>query len=364
MSRRYHINPKTGRPNICRAQTPERCEYAQNGEVPEHYDTKEEARAGYEKSMSDQTVSTVSASAKGVKEAQRAVVTSSNSVGEFVKIPDSNYYEMRATRGIPSLGVKKGDTGGWVVNPDNIQGNAWVAEGANVISPESVVKDNAVIGGNGRSVVIAGRSVISDEARVISPEECDFDATVTDSVIRGRAKMYGGTIDNSRLWGDTQVTDCMITNESSVGEYSQVTRSFIDSSAVSRSARVEDSKIRKYSTVTGDSAVADSIVEDSWIEGLHPREDAITGSEIRNTEMRGGADNSTISKDSFVDSGCRVESSSIERTRVMDGATIALSNIKAAGGGLNAPMTRVEGCDLMQNQEVELGRAALKFFKD
>lgn len=57
---RYHINPKTGRPNICRAQTPERCEYAKDGEAPPHYDSKEEARAGYEEQMSAQTVSTVS----------------------------------------------------------------------------------------------------------------------------------------------------------------------------------------------------------------------------------------------------------------------------------------------------------------
>ena len=364
MARRYHINPKTGRPNICRAQTPERCEYAKGDDIPEHYDTKEEAREAYAKSMSDQTVSTVTAGAKGTTEEPRAVVRSSSSVGEFVKIPDSNYYEMRATRDIPSLGVKKGDTGGWVVNPDNIQGNAWVAEGASVIGPESVVKDNAVIGGNGLPVVVAGRSVISDDALVVSTEGSDLDAVVTDSVIRGRARMYGGTIDNSRLWGDTQVTNCVITNESSVGEYSKVTRSVIDKSAVSRSARVEGSRILNYSTVTYDSAVFDSVVNESWIEGEIPERDAITRSDIRSSEMRGGANNSVISKDSFVDSGCRVESSSIERTRVMDGATVALSNIKAQGSGLNAPMTAVEGHDLVQNQEGELGWASIKLSED
>ena len=48
---RYHINPETGRPNICSAKTPERCIYAKDGEIPEHYDTKEEAREAYAKSM-------------------------------------------------------------------------------------------------------------------------------------------------------------------------------------------------------------------------------------------------------------------------------------------------------------------------
>lgn len=55
---RYHINPETGRPNICRAKTPESCIYAQDGEVPEHYDSKEEAREAYAKSMAEHLTAT------------------------------------------------------------------------------------------------------------------------------------------------------------------------------------------------------------------------------------------------------------------------------------------------------------------
>lgn len=57
---RYHINPKTGRPNICRAQTPERCEYAKDGQIPEHYDTKNDALKAYVDSMNDKIVGTCS----------------------------------------------------------------------------------------------------------------------------------------------------------------------------------------------------------------------------------------------------------------------------------------------------------------
>lgn len=57
---RYHINPKTGRPNICRAQTPERCEYAKDGQIPEHYDTKNDALKAYVDSMNDKIVGTYS----------------------------------------------------------------------------------------------------------------------------------------------------------------------------------------------------------------------------------------------------------------------------------------------------------------
>lgn len=59
---RYHINPETGRPNICRA-TKGPCKYAVNGEEPPHYRSKDEARAGYEKDMAQNTL--VSTSKRG-----------------------------------------------------------------------------------------------------------------------------------------------------------------------------------------------------------------------------------------------------------------------------------------------------------
>jgi len=45
---RYHINPETGNPGICRT-TPDRCRFRDTS--PEHYDTKEEARTAYEASQ-------------------------------------------------------------------------------------------------------------------------------------------------------------------------------------------------------------------------------------------------------------------------------------------------------------------------
>lgn len=50
---RYHINPETGRPNLCSAQTPEGCKYAHNGVIPQHYENKVDARKAYEDSMSE-----------------------------------------------------------------------------------------------------------------------------------------------------------------------------------------------------------------------------------------------------------------------------------------------------------------------
>lgn len=42
----YHINPKTGNANICRAQLG-KCPYEKD--LADHYDTKDEAQQAYEK---------------------------------------------------------------------------------------------------------------------------------------------------------------------------------------------------------------------------------------------------------------------------------------------------------------------------
>lgn len=57
MAVKYHINPATGRPNQCTA-TVRDCKYTTNGETPEHYDTKEEARTAAEKTLSKEYGST------------------------------------------------------------------------------------------------------------------------------------------------------------------------------------------------------------------------------------------------------------------------------------------------------------------
>jgi hypothetical protein len=51
---KYHINPETGRPNQCTAKV--QCRF---GSEAQHFDSKESARAGYEKQMERQTVSGV-----------------------------------------------------------------------------------------------------------------------------------------------------------------------------------------------------------------------------------------------------------------------------------------------------------------
>ena len=49
---KYHINPRTMRPNKCTA-TVRGCVYAKDNMIPEHYDTKEQARTAAEEQMAE-----------------------------------------------------------------------------------------------------------------------------------------------------------------------------------------------------------------------------------------------------------------------------------------------------------------------
>lgn len=60
----YHINPDTGRAGQCQAKTPEACKYSiESGTVVAHYETKEEAKAAYEKLNEHKTLNSMKKSA-------------------------------------------------------------------------------------------------------------------------------------------------------------------------------------------------------------------------------------------------------------------------------------------------------------
>lgn len=59
---KYHISPETGRPNICRAEIKDCPLTDDKGNPSPHYDSKEEARAGYEESMKEKVLPTLNRS--------------------------------------------------------------------------------------------------------------------------------------------------------------------------------------------------------------------------------------------------------------------------------------------------------------
>lgn len=57
---KYHINPETGRAGQCKAQSAESCKFSvESGTVIAHYETKDEAKAAYEKLNENKTINTV-----------------------------------------------------------------------------------------------------------------------------------------------------------------------------------------------------------------------------------------------------------------------------------------------------------------
>lgn len=61
---KYHINPKTGRPNLCNPEKTGVCKYAENGENPPHYDNKADAKAAYEITAKEEFGATTTLSKK------------------------------------------------------------------------------------------------------------------------------------------------------------------------------------------------------------------------------------------------------------------------------------------------------------
>lgn len=61
---KYHINPETGRPNLCTPEKTGICAYAKDGENPPHYENKDEARAVYENTAAEEFGATASLSKK------------------------------------------------------------------------------------------------------------------------------------------------------------------------------------------------------------------------------------------------------------------------------------------------------------
>lgn len=91
-------------------------------------------------------------------------------------------YRIRACRDIPTLGVIKGEFGGWVEREENLsqEGDCWifndaqvgdnaVVSGIAIVADGAMVFDSARISGNARiqdSARVYGKAVVTDKAKV------------------------------------------------------------------------------------------------------------------------------------------------------------------------------------------------------
>ena len=250
MSRRYHINPKTGRPNICHAKTPERCIYAKDGQIPEHYDTKEDAREAYAKSMASEILPTASASSGGTPKGE----TFSSGVAVFVKGDDPEHpemYRMYATKDVRGY-AKPGDKGGLVENPENVRDNAWVDEG-------SWVRGNGTM--NENAVALNGSSV-ADNARVSGNAVLRNSTVLDESLIDGNA-----VVEDTDVGVGTIISgNAVVKDSTAFGQIAIRGMSSIQSSQLSGFAQVlGDSDIRN-SVIAGEIKVLDSFIYDSFVD--------------------------------------------------------------------------------------------------
>lgn len=97
--------------------------------------------------------------------------------------------------------VVKGELGGWIENENNLEGNSWVGDQAEVYGRAKVV-DSAVV----------ENAIVRDDARVIN-----------DSYVTGNAQLTGSACaDNSIIAEDARIDDYAVVVKSSVDGYSSV----------------------------------------------------------------------------------------------------------------------------------------------
>lgn len=157
---------------------------------------------------------------------ENAKYTLDASTGRQFDIPEHgmvNLYRVVAVRDIPKWGVKSGDVGGWVEDPEILShdGNAWIAGEAKVlwgihVENDALIKDNAVVmrkpGNGGWICYVKDEARISGDAQVISCEEVSGEAS-----IGGNARVAFSEIkDNASVLENATVVKCVISGDSIV----------------------------------------------------------------------------------------------------------------------------------------------------
>ena len=171
-------------------------------------------------------------------------------------------HRIRATRDLPHFGVKAGDVGGWIEHTGNLQGNAWVADEAQVfgnakVFGEASVSSSANVFGNAE---VYGSTWVADEAQVLD-----------NAQVYGYAHVFG----NAQVYGNAQVFGYV-----RVSRYAKV----FGSAKVYGEARVyggawvyDSAKVSGYAKVSGDARV----YKDARIESSVDYFQAVTYTSVR-----------------------------------------------------------------------------------
>lgn len=134
---------------------------------------------------------------------------------EITDIQHPEFPELRRIRAlvnIPGALVEKGDLGGWVENPRNLDqnGNCWVADNAIVRDNAGVIEDAQVEDG----AIVSGRAVVCNSAKVRVKAQVFDDALIRDkAIVAGESQVYDEAtvkgdaciVGFSKVYGDARV---------------------------------------------------------------------------------------------------------------------------------------------------------------
>ena len=108
-------------------------------------------------------------------------------------------YQIEALIDIPSIGVNKGDLGGWIEKESNLsqEGNSWVCENA-VVCENARVSGNSWVSGKAR---VYGDAVVSGDAWVFgNAVVCENARVYENARVSGKARVYGDAVVSGDAW--------------------------------------------------------------------------------------------------------------------------------------------------------------------
>ena len=134
-------------------------------------------------------------------------------------------HRIQADRDIPFHGVKVGDVGGWVENPNNLQDDAWVT---GYLYGDAVACDNALIEGMVfDNAFVQRNAIIQENAKVYGNANIGGDAMIFDhAVVCGDARVgdnarvmgYAEVSGNARVYNNARISDSVhVTGRAYIG---------------------------------------------------------------------------------------------------------------------------------------------------
>lgn len=110
--------------------------------------------------------------------------------GEISGPDGGGYYQIRALRDIPEIGVSKGDLGGFVSSQTSLShnGNSWVFEGG-YIGDSAIVEGDAIVGDG---AIVTGTAHVKDSAVICHDVVVDGNAIVGGDVVVRHGNISNG----------------------------------------------------------------------------------------------------------------------------------------------------------------------------